>query len=364
MQIKTLRATAFRNLVDVCCAPGPQINVISGANAQGKTSVIEAIYVALGSPSFRASRYFELVTFDAPKAQVHCEVAISSLCYDILLSIEEQGKTFYVNQKRRTRPQIAGLGTVLFTPDDTHLLKGSPSLRRDLLDNAIDLVWPRFLRLRRSYQRVLRTRNHVLRHRPADWQRLLDAYDASLAHYGHQLIEARLRYVKTLSPHLIEAMTAISHHAETLTISYLGDGEEQLALDDPPTEAALLAMLRSARDRDLERGRTTTGPHVHDLEIFLNGQSVRRFGSQGQLRATILAFKLGQIYNYKEVFGFYPILLLDDVSSELDALRNSELLKIIEDLTCQCFLTTTRPEILPLKGNISEFRMVNGTIGT
>jgi DNA replication and repair protein RecF len=369
MQILELRAHDFRNLIDVELDLSPHFNVFAGDNAQGKTNLLEAAYLAICQRSFRLARVKELVRFESERALIVAQVDVDGLTSEVRVVLEGERKRVLLDGKalRSVSGGLArGLTAVLFTPDDLQLPKGSPAERRRLLDRAVATVWSDYPALARDYTKVLRSRNRLLREPQPGSEALLDVYDRQLAGLGAKVMLARQRFLRSLQPRYSEAFERI-----------VGRGEAGLAYSSAPALAELLqapqtelgelvrcygAVLAANRRRDLERRSTTVGPHADDLELSIDGRSARLFASQGQTRALMLAFKIAQILDTYDKLQHYPILLLDDVSSELDAEKNSYLFKFIEEISCQVLLTTTRPDLVPLERKRFDFSVLSGRI--
>jgi DNA replication and repair protein RecF len=201
----------------------------------------------------------------------------------------------------------------------------------------------------------------VLRERPGGIEELLEVYDEQLGALGARLMRARSRYIASVKPAFTKAYRAVSGGTGSPELVYSG-AAPGCAPEQREAAAQLMEELRAARARDRARQMTTVGPHTHDIAFYLDGRPTRSFGSQGQLRTLVLAFKIAQITDCYAKRGAYPLLLLDDVSSELDAHRNRYLFDFIRDIPCQTFITTTHPDLVLVQENRSDFRVVSGMI--
>lgn len=337
--------------------------MLAGRNGQGKTNVLEAAYMLLARRSFRATRLQELIRFQRATARLRGEVELLGLRSEVAIEISAKRKQITLDGKllRSEKEQEGGLGAVVFSPDDLSIPKGSPSQRRRLLDGAVAVGWSGYVQLYREYQKTLATRNKVLKERTKTLDALLDVYDQQLAALAAKVIIARRRYVRVISPLFTEIFGKImgpKHHATLRTV----ESEQQRVETIADTAKDLLRQLGARRNVDKIRRSTSVGPHTHDLELILDGRDARHFASQGQTRALILAFKIAQILDTYQRWQHYPLLLLDDVSSELDPERETFLFNFIKEISCQTLITTTRPELIPVEGNRRDFKVMGGKI--
>lgn len=370
MQILELIAHDFRNLTDVELELSSHFNVFTGPNAQGKTNLLEAAYLAICQRSFRGARVKEMVRFGRERAQVIARVRAEGLDSEVQVLLDDERRRVTIDGKamRSVSGGLArGLTAVLFTPDDLQVPKGSPAERRRVLDRAVATVWSDYPALARDYTKALRSRNRLLREPQPGAEALLDVYDRSLAGLGAKVMLARQRYLRSLSPRYKEAFARIAGAGLEAGLVYASAPALSELLGEPRTELAELvrryeSLLNAARRRDLERRATSIGPHADDLELSIDGRPARQYASQGQTRALMLAFKIAQILDTHDKLSHYPILLLDDVSSELDAEKNAYLFEFIEEISCQVLLTTTRAELVPLRTNRIDFNVLSGSI--
>lgn len=255
------------------------------------------------------------------------------------------------------------LATVLFGPEDLQLPRGSPAERRRLLDRAIAGSWPAYYEVQRRFQRLLQTRNRVLRDKGSRREELLGVYDVQLAEAASRVIASRRRYVRGMGARMEQVFAKVSRSTVRGGIAYRSRGEPEGAGEELPSlKEAMLRELRRSRSTDLIRQSTSVGPQTDDLEFHLDGRLAGTFGSQGQLRALVISFKLAQMQDAFERLGSHPLLLLDDVSSELDPERSAYLFELVEQIECQTFVTSTRPELLPVGEKTKRFKVVNGAI--
>jgi DNA replication and repair protein RecF len=388
----------FRNLRPAVIDLSPGATVLSGPNGQGKTNFLEACYLACTLRPLRANRLQELVQFGAEAgagggtggeralAEVTARFASPGGERAVTVGVGQGKRTAKVDGKAVKDPDdlFGGLAVVAFTPDDLSLVKGAPEGRRRLLDRAVQNRHPDHLPDARDYLRALRSRNELLRTQAP--RELVAAFDAPLARLGARLRLRRELLLAELRPHAGRAFSEVTRGELSLTLRSLASGRGSSGLGDEAVELArgpeaaaalleerLLAALDERLLRDRERGFTSVGPHADDLGFFFttHGESsvtgaidvdsdasspedtgsidveipgprpARVFASQGQTRAVVLAFKIGEIENLRAAQGKAPLLLLDDVSSELDPERNAWLMRYLEGLRAQVVLTTT-----------------------
>jgi len=259
---------------------------------------------------------------------------------------------------------FGGIAVVAFTPDDLWLVKGSPDGRRRLVDRAVQNQMPAHLADSREYLRALKARNQLLREGARD--DLRDAFDVPLARLGARIRMRRERLLDSLRGPAARAFAEVTREDAPLSLMYQASGRESDGLGveaalsgEAELEARLLAALERRLPRDGERGYTSVGPHADDVAVSLGEQPARTFASQGQARAAILAFKIAEIESLRAAQGRAPLLLLDDVSSELDPERNAFLMRYLGSLGGQVVLTTTDPSLVSQAAAKATFQRVS-----
>jgi DNA replication and repair protein RecF len=254
----------------------------------------------------------------------------------------------------RASDYFGGFNVVLFAPEDLRLPKGAPAGRRRFVDRAVWNAHPAYLGEVQTYEKVLRSRNAVLRDGgPAD---MLEVYDEQLAKAAVAIVTRRRALVDELGPRVRAAFERVTQTGLALAIAY------ETSLDISNIEHSMREKLNADRRKDLARGATSSGPHVDDLALVLDGKSARLYASQGQLRALVLALKIAEIEFLREKLGDSPVLLLDDVSSELDPKRNAQLFDFLKSVPCQAFITTTHRAHVLLAEERLDFHIVAGTV--
>ena len=345
MYLQELQLQHFRNYPSASLELGPGINVLLGENAQGKTNLLEAIYVLALTRSHRTANDHDLVNWQAKTAKVSGRVVKAAGTVPLELTFSRQGKRAKVNhlEQARLSQYVGQLNVILFAPEDLAIVKGAPTVRRRFMDMEFGQMNPRYLYNLSQYRTLLKQRNRYLKdlqHKQNRDLLFLSVLSDQLAAYGAEIIAQRLRMLHKLE-HWAQAIHAeISQQKEELTFHYATQVPEEQLTNPESICAALTQLYQEHQAKELYRGTTLVGPHRDDLHFRVNGKNVQTFGSQGQQRTTALSVKLAEIDLMKEETGEYPVLLLDDVLSELDDARQTHLLKAIQDKV-QTFITTT-----------------------
>lgn len=371
MWLHRARFSNFRNLVAGDLEFSTQFLALVGPNGQGKTNTLEGLYFLFGLRPLRTVPRRALVRAGAERAELSATITRRSTGLRHELGVELGSRTRTLTRDDKTVDTRAYIGTgvaVSFTPDDLVLGKGGPDRRRRFLDRALLNLQPAHLDRSLRYQRALKERNRLLSEQASD--AMLDAYDELVADLGAAIACARARFVAEVSDRIGDHFHRIADPAPALGIRYAPAIGE--ALDPESTSATKVSfqrLLESRRRRDRSRGSTSTGPHLDDLDITLDGQAIRERASQGQYRALALALKLAELTHLAEVWGEPPLLLLDDMSSELDRGRSRQLFDTVTRLDGQVVLTSTdRPselrDTLRLGDALRVVRLESGDLRT
>ncbi len=329
MKLKHLCVENYRNIKHAQFSPGEELTVLCGENGQGKTNLLEAVWLLTGSKSFRNAKDAQLIREDQAFAVVEGETECSGLEKQIRITIsgegcEKKGRRAKVNGVEYARAtSIAGTFTaVVFDPGHLSLVKGSPEGRRRFLDAALCQLYPGYLSVFRTYTRLVMQKNALLKQYHATFgaAELLDVFDEKLADAGQRISEKRQAYLKLLTPLVQENYHDISQGREILEIQYKPSFDE----------LGFAHKLQETRARDISAGFCTSGPHKEDFDIFLNGKLAKLFASQGQQRSAVLSLKLAEAAAAQSITGQHPVMLLDDVLSELDDMRQGYLLSRME----------------------------------
>ena len=345
MIIKNLQLTNFRNYTQAEFNYSEGINIVSGGNAQGKTNSAEAIFFLCTGYSPRAIREKQVIKHGEKFAKI--KGLASSLYGDVTVGIdffEDKNKVIKVNEVPVSKiGEILGnINSVFFNPGELKLIQEAPEDRRRFLDVSLSQISRGYFYALQTYKKILLQRNNLLK--SEDRELILDTlpvWDISLAKAGAKIIAERNDYIKLLSPYAGYLHEEVTGGGEVLTVK--GDYKYEGTEDEIFTQ--FLAVLSERTEKDIETGYTTVGPHRDDLKIKINGVDVRAFGSQGQQRTASIALKLAEAEIFREKFGEYPVLILDDAMSELDKKRRARLIDYVKKM--QTIITCTEPECVP-----------------
>jgi DNA replication and repair protein RecF len=339
MKLNRLSISAFRNIEQAELVPGSNFNVLYGNNAQGKTNLLESIYLLGTMKSFRHARNRDLVTWHAPHGIIRGWVERDGVTREIALLLEREGKKARIDHKMVTRLAefFGNLNVVVFAPEELAMLKGAPEGRRRYLDRAVFSGSPTYILLYHEYHRLLKNRNALLKSGESTG---LDIWSEQLAEAGARMVRERLAYLAVIEPLLQAFYRTIAGSGESVGIAYHPHCLERDALSSDGRNAILAGLARTASE-ERRHGTTVIGPHRDDLEFTLDGRLLKLHASQGQQRSFILALKMAEIEYLQQTFGAPPILLLDDMTSELDGERNRNLLGFLQQKEMQVFITTT-----------------------
>lgn len=362
MQIESIRLNQFRNYADLQLTPAPGLNVLTGDNAAGKTNVLEAVFLCALGRSHRTPRDAELIRSAQPAGSVR--IVLQTLggtrAIECRLIQGERKKLILDGSPLARSGELLGcLNVVLFAPEDLELVKGSPAERRRFLDMEISQLKPAYYYALQRYAQALKQRNALLKEPSGDSLDMIELWDEQLSQLGAAITAARAQFAGRIAEIAHGLHLRLSGGRETLIVAY-----QPNAPDAPPGELAqaLREQLAEHLERDLYRGSTSVGPHRDDVALVLDGQDVRAFGSQGQQRTVVLSLKLSELALLQQERGEAPVLLLDDVFSELDRSRQRTLLAAAEG--CQTFLTCTHVEPLVHAGadEMQVYCVENGRI--
>lgn len=348
MYIQDLQLRNYRNYEGLEAEFENKVNVILGENAQGKTNVMESIYVLAMAKSHRTSNDKDLIRWDEEYAKIEGRVKKSNGSLPMQLVISKKGKKAKVNhlEQRKLSQYVGNMNVVMFAPEDLNLVKGSPQVRRRFIDMEIGQVSAVYLHDISQYNKILQQRNHYLKQlqiKKASDHTMLDILTEQFIQVAAKIIVKRFEFLNLLEQWALPIHQGISRGLESLKIIYKPSAEVSEDDDLSKMIAVYEEKFAKIKMREIDRGTTMFGPHRDDLQFFVNGRDVQTFGSQGQQRTTALSVKLAEIELIHSEIGEYPILLLDDVLSELDDYRQSHLLNTIQGKV-QTFVTTTSVE--------------------
>ena len=374
MKIKSLKLLYFRNYLSTNIEVHPSLNVLVGNNANGKTNIIESIFCLALGKSYRTKSDSECIMFGETATAMSCIVNKNDRELDIMLGINNKGKSAKIAGIKKTKLTdfVGELNVVLFSPEDLQIVKGSPALRREFMNCEFYQFSRIYHKYYLMYQHLLKQRNSYLkdmRKNLKDEMSLayLETLTSQLAKVALYITKERVSFVQDISKLTYKNMLNISNGQETLKIKYKSSILDALNIaeinDESFTEENLTKVMMKKSFDDIMRGSTKIGPQHDDLEFYINDLDAKMYASQGQQRSIVLSLKLAEINYLKEKTGTYPVLLLDDVLSELDKNRQLKLLDAINE-NVQTFITT--PSISDIKEDLLKkakvFKIEDGNI--
>ena len=336
MFIKRLQMLNYRNYNVLDISLGPHVNVFMGDNAQGKTNILEGIYYCAFARSHRTSKDRELINWNADNALLSVSVGRERLDKRIDISILKDGKKAIQINKikiKKIGELFGNFNVVMFSPEDLKIIKDSPGVRRKFIDMELCQLNPKYYYNLVQYNKVLNERNSILRNRNIN-KDILEVYDMQLVEFGYNIIMERLEYIKKLNKYSEKIHSDITSGKEKIEFRYTSTIKDLENIKDN-----FYALLEKNRVRDSERGITSVGPHRDDFIVLINDIDTKSYGSQGQQRTAVLTIKFASLKIIKELTGEHPVLLLDDVLSELDFSRKRYILSTIGDI--QTIITCT-----------------------
>ena len=338
MYFKELELKDFRNYENQRVEFHHRVNIIIGENAQGKTNLIEALYMMSLGKSFRTPRDNEMIRFGSELARIKTISQKEDRDLTVEIGLIKNKKSLKIDgvKKNRTSELLENIYIVVFSPDDLKIVKDEPEKRRKFINRELCQLKPVYYDSLARYKKTLNQRNFLLKEENPDFS-MLDIWDAELAEYGSRLITERSIFAKKLDIISHDIHTDLTDGSESLAVEY--ESDIPVAADRKSQKEKFYEILIACRSRDIARRTTCRGPHHDDLKIEIDGIDVRKYGSQGQQRSAALSLKLAEIKLIEEETGEKPILLLDDVLSELDKLRQKQLITSFGDI--QIFITTT-----------------------
>lgn len=334
MRLNRLQLTNFRNYEQLDVSFNNRIHFFIGNNAQGKTNLLESIYILALTKSHRTSKDRELISWNKEQAGIICDLKMFNRNTNLEINIYQHGKKVLINkiEQKKMSNYLGQLKVVLFAPEDLQLIKGSPNQRRRFIDRALSQLRPKYVNDLAQYQKVLQQRNQLLKdsYKNPNLRKTLDIWDMQLLEYGNSIINTRTKYIEEINEIAKSIHKEVTENGELLELTY----------DANCTSNNYADRLMKSRERDFQSGVTNVGPHRDELQFMLNDFDAKIYGSQGQQRTVALSLKLAELEYIKQQIGDTPILLLDDVLSELDTNRQTKLLDSIND-SIQTFVTTT-----------------------
>lgn len=366
MRVTKLNLKNFRNISGLSISPGPAFNLFVGRNAQGKTNVIESIGLLSTGSSFKTSDFRDMIRWGSTKTEVLAEACSEVGSDRIAVTMDDRRKSFLKNDKRAIASKSFGLCTVLFAPEEIMLIKEEPSRRRRYMDTLISQVSPAHKATVSKYEKVVRQRNKLLADPevPDGTKAMnLKPWDEQLVHLGAKVVEARGLWCERLNEFIPGHYGQIAPADGEASFEYAPYcGIEAISEGIPAIEERLASELWRRRADELVRGFSLVGPHRDDFRALIGDNEVKHYGSQGQHRSFVLALKMAQAGLFRDVTGEEPILLLDDVASELDQNRNRFFFESLRRAKGQVFITATRDTDVDLDsiGDVVVFDVDSG----
>lgn len=359
MFIRRLQMLNYRNYnaldIELC----PNVNVFMGDNAQGKTNILEAIYYCAFAKSHRTSKDKELINWNGEHAFISVDVGRERLDKRIDISILKDGKkSIRINKiKIKKIGELFGnFNVVMFSPEDLRIIKDSPGVRRKFIDMELCQLNPKYYYNLVQYNKVLNERNILLRNRNTSSE-MLEIYDMQLVEFGYNIIRDRIKYIESLNKYAEKIHSDITSGKEKINFKYISTIKDLENIKEN-----FYTLLEKNRSKDCDRGITSIGPHRDDFFVYINDIDTKSYGSQGQQRTAVLTMKFSSLEIIKELTGEFPVLLLDDVLSELDFNRKKYILSTIGQI--QTVITCTGIEDLYeyLDEKAKVFKVKNGEI--
>ena len=372
MIVKSLKIKNYRNFKEAEIELNDLLNIFIGDNGQGKTNLMESVYLTSIGRTFRLNTENELINFNENKSVIEVNMLKNNHNIKIELQLEKnKKKQVLINGVKldKTSEMIGILNNVIFTPDDMKIIKGSPVERRKFINIDISQIKPKYKYLLNKYKKVCSERNIILKNYYTKTQNkdIMSIWDDYLVNVGTDIILYRLDYINKLKNYAVNIYAEISGNREKFDLNYLCNIGNINYMDKDEIKKIFYEKINSNIHHEIQYGTTMYGPHRDDIIIKTNDRECKYFGSQGQQRSAILAIKLAEIEIIKEEIGEYPVLLLDDVLSELDNNRKGFLMNYVREI--QTFITTTDDHDLNIltkdynkkKFHINEGKIVNIT---
>ncbi len=339
MYIRSVQVDSFRNLESQKIELAKGVNLLIGDNGQGKTNLLEAIHLLSTLKSFRPATIMEMIQRERKRAELSASFMASGVPTTLRLRLEKGGRRLWMGQRQISgvSEYLGKLNVVAFTPDDLAMIKGNPSTRRRFLDRSTFLFHPEHLKTVQSFSAALRSRNRLLAQKGSCDRLQLDSFTEIFATHGSAVSKRRMEQIDCLRSPAINNIQELSDGAMQAQMIFRPGWN----VDSGEGIEALRNNLKKNLDRDMLRGTTTAGPQMDDFELLIDGSSARRFSSQGQQRACAVALLLSLVEEVVARGGEQPVVLLDDVSSELDSGVRGRLFERVNAIGGQILVTTT-----------------------
>lgn len=364
MVISRLKINNYRNLKDNIFTFNKNVNYIYGENAQGKTNLLESIWMFTGTRSFRGTKDSDLIKFNEYAARLNGDLFFENRDQNIGINFADKKRKIFLNgiAQRYPTDMIGRFRAVLFIPNHISLVREKPENRRKFIDAAICQLDPSYTKTLIQYNRILKQRNALLKEVFIRNSETMEIWNLRLAKTGAEIISKRLKYLYELEMEASKIHSEISNSREILTIGYTSTIGKNISKNELQSEIEiyLLSRLKETEFSDLKRGFTSIGPHKDDMELLLQDKSLKMFGSQGQQRSVVLSLKLAEATILEKNTGDSPVILLDDVMSELDEYRKSYIVNKLQNY--QTFITGCDRDLTRLFSNVNIIHIRDGEL--
>lgn len=368
MNLTSLTLNSYRNINQISISPSDFINVIYGDNAQGKTNIIEAIWLFTGNASFRGARYQEMISFNKKKAGIEIRFKDEKREQKASILLLNEGsltKRIRLNnvEVKRFSELTGNFFAVVFSPTHLSLVTDGPKNRRNFLDAAISQIKPQYKEYLSTYEKLLSQRNSLLKSNFSNLEQQLDIWNIQIAKAGTIISIYRNDYIKKLTEICKKYYKGLSSQKEEFDIKYISTIYDNIDEITSYNDAAIdiyYQKLKQNFEVDIKNGFTTSGIQRDDIELLVNKLEVKTYGSQGQQRSSVITLKLGEANLFKKVTGENPVMLLDDVMSELDEKRQDYILNHVADM--QVFITCCDKENIKKLKKGKVFKIEDGSV--
>lgn len=366
MFIKSLKLNNFRNYDKLNISLNPNMNIFIGSNGSGKTNILESIVLLAITKSHRYGSLEDFIKFGKVKSKISCKIKEESIIKELSLDIDKDKKNFYVNKTlvRKLSSYISNLDIISFTPDDLLIIKSSPNIRRNTLNIQLSQLSNKYLNTLNEYNRLLKNRNEYLKMMLTNSisdKSYFDVLTFKLVEKACIIYKLRKEYIDKINLNINSIFKELTG-SSGLSINYITNVNID-NFDDETIKNSLLKTYKSNYYRELNNGMTLFGPHRDDFSFLLNDNNLKVFGSEGQQRIAVISFKLSEIDLFENECGTKPVLLFDDVFSELDLKKRNRLLKYINH-DIQSIITTTDLKNINKRyiDNANIYEVINGNV--
>lgn len=347
--IKELKIRNFRNIAEARLQFSPRVNIFLGQNGQGKTNILESIYLLCSGSSFRYAENSNFIKMGCTESLIQAKAEVNHLDFELGLQILKSKKTHLLNNKKiSTAEIIKRFPCVIFSPESLTSIKEGDDERRQLVDDLLMSIKPMNVELITQYRKTLKTRNKILKNflnaetSKIETENLLESINPIFLKLAAELCYQRVLALRALKPYINSAMQYITHNKNVdISVEYVISSETATDWEQNQIAEKLISRMKQLHDAELASGVSLVGPQKHEIIFLYNQNNSRFYCSQGQQRALILSFKMAQIVYHRNLHGAYPFLLLDDVLSELDAEKRASLIQFLSETNAQIFVTTT-----------------------